>query len=244
MNTVPQSHFRSRPIAGLRGSRELVVGLALLGLACDAGSRHDEPSAGSSSNASAGSDRVEMRAMASQIGWMLYFPLAQGVTRAEVRIGSDLQPRPLVNNSLTLPFRREPTTLEVSWVDAGGQPRGPFTYTLEPRAAAADFAMEFLRQQPLAWVMLREMSGVKLIYVSTLLTYRCGIEKMVYGVNTMSPDLPIVLAECDVMDPMSVPHEATSFVELPANTEFVSVQLTYFDHSISSVERFDTFDRN
>jgi hypothetical protein len=124
---------------------------------------------------------------------------------------------------------REPITIHVSWVGADGQPRGPFPHTLDPRAALAESAMRELQQRPFEWIGLRDLGGPdKLLYVTTLLGQRCGIEKAVYGVDTMEPALPIELGECNVVDPFS---------------KFVSVQLTYSDGTTSPVERFDSFER-
>jgi hypothetical protein len=189
-----------------------------------------------------GSGRVEMVATPSNIGWMLYFPLPQSATKPEYRLGTDAQTHPLIDNMVTVPMSREPITIHVSWVDADGQ-RGPFTHTFEPRSALADSAMRHLEQSPPGWVELRDMDGPgpKLLYVTSLVSERCGIEKMVYGVDTMEPTLEIELGECNVMDPYSIEYDAVTHVELPSDAQFVSIQLTYFDGRTSPVQRFDWF---
>lgn len=190
-----------------------------------------------------GSGQVEMVATPSSQGWTLHFSLPAGSTDARYRLESDERAHPLVGNQITVPMRREPMTIEVTWLDAEGRARSS-THGLDPRAALADSTKRTLEQSPPSWVMLRDTNGTKLLYTSTLIANRCGLEKAVHGVDTLVPDRAIELGECDVSDPSSIPYEATTFIELPTNTEFVSIQLTYVDGSTSRVQRFDSFDRN
>jgi hypothetical protein len=43
---------------------------------------------------------------------------------------------------------------------------------------------------------------------------------------------------CDPRDPSVIPHEAQPFLKLAPSTQFVSVELTYRDGSISEIKSF------
>jgi hypothetical protein len=188
-------------------------------------------------------DEVEMTVTPSNIGLMLRFDLPSDADEPRYRIGGEQEAYPLVDGMITIPARSEPTTIEITWVDSKGRSHAS-THTVDPRAKLTESAKRWLEQNPPAWVYLRQVSDTKLLYMTTLYTQRCGLAKVVYGVDTMTPDTEFALDACDVVNPTIIPYEAVTMVDLPANTQFVSVQLTYTDGTTSRVQRFDTFDPN
>jgi hypothetical protein len=188
-----------------------------------------------------GSDHVEMVPTPTNAGWMLYFPIPEGTTEHAYRLETDAEFRRLVDRVVSVPLSREPTIIHVKWVDAAGQPRGPFTYNLDPRAALSDFDIRILEKMPTGWANLMNKDGTKLFYWSFLLTHRCGIAKAVYGTNTMTPTQPLQLGECNIVDPYRIEYGERTYFILPDDAEFVSMQLTYVDGSTSRVQRFDQF---
>lgn len=189
-------------------------------------------------------DEVEMSITPSNAGLMLRFSLPADASAPHYRLGNELESYPLVDNMITVPMRSEPTTIEITWRDASGRAHAS-THTIDLRATLAESAKRWLEQNPPAWIYLRQIApGTKSLYLTTLYTQRCGLTKVVYGVDTMTPDIDITLDACDVTNPAIIPYEAVTMIDLPSSTEFVSVQLHYLDGTTSRVQRFDTFDRN
>jgi hypothetical protein len=70
------------------------------------------------------------------------------------------------------------------------------------------------------------------------MVHRGGLQKVTYGIDTETPDrdLPFPARDKSGMSPIG--SDITVFLEVPADTKFVSVQLTFNDGVTSSVERF------
>lgn len=61
---------------------------------------------------------------------------------------------------------------------------------------------------------------------------------MRYGLNDSAPDKVFKLPPCDVLDPHSIPENATVLIKVPPKTTGMNVQLTYVDGTQSAVRKF------
>jgi hypothetical protein len=52
------------------------------------------------------------------------------------------------------------------------------------------------------------------------------------------PDKVLKMPRCDPKDPSAIPHEAQPYLKLAHSTQFVSVELTYRDGSMSEIKSF------
>lgn len=90
------------------------------------------------------------------------------------------------------------------------------------------------------WVYFRDFNGRQLLYFTHLESYRCGIDRVSYSLDSDALDREWKLQPCDP----AKPHEITTdrpYISLPPGTaSSVSVQLTFRDGSKSAVVRIDT----
>jgi hypothetical protein len=56
--------------------------------------------------------------------------------------------------------------------------------------------------------------------------------------NHCATAVPDKVPPCDPRDPSVIPHEAQPYLKLAPSTQFVSVELTYRDGSISEIKSF------
>ena len=92
---------------------------------------------------------------------------------------------------------------------------------------------------PTNWVEFREYNGL-LIYFTTLVTYRCAIAELRYGLDGMKPLQRYDLPQCNARDPFSVPENAKLSMKLPPKTKSISLQIVWRDGTqseVSTVER-------
>ena len=89
---------------------------------------------------------------------------------------------------------------------------------------------------PSAWVSFHPER--ELLYFTTLMSYRCAIERAVIGIDGGALDTSLPLPPCEENSPHAIPRDATPYLALPKSVRTVSVQLTYFDGSQSEVKTF------
>jgi hypothetical protein len=77
-----------------------------------------------------------------------------------------------------------------------------------------------------------------LLYFTHLVSTRCAIAKVDYGLDTQMTPNEFPLTPCDPKDPYNV-GDGTLYIEVPGNTEFASVRLTYKDGTQSETIRID-----
>ena len=90
-----------------------------------------------------------------------------------------------------------------------------------------------------SWVEFRDFNGT-LVYFTTLLSYRCAITEVRYGLNGAAPLTRFDLPVCNMKDPFAIPDNAKIYMKVPSGTKSISVQLTWRDGSqseVSTVER-------
>ena len=71
-----------------------------------------------------------------------------------------------------------------------------------------------------SWVEFRDFNGT-LIYFTTLLSYRCAITEVRYGLDGADPLRRFDLPACNVQDPFSIPDSATMLIKVPPKTKSI-----------------------
>jgi uncharacterized caspase-like protein len=195
---------------------------------------------------------VTMNASRSNQGWMLSFSIAEAVQeifvtlpgKAQESTGflSNVDPRtgkPMARPFVELPGNAPAMNVQIRYRDSSGQMRGPFNVAFNPSAALDAGMRDMLNMTKTSWLSFRDYDGRRLLYFTSLLTGRCAIREVRYGLNTMTPSTIFTLPPCDSRDPYAVPSEATIYLETPLTTRFASVQLTFSDGTKSDVQRFE-----
>lgn len=141
------------------------------------------------------------------------------------------------NPSIELPADAPPGTIEVRYVDQSGDMQGPFPIRFDPEAALIRDQRKILDMTATSWLSFREFNGL-LVYYTHLVSYRCAIREVRIGIDTAVPNQVLKMPACDMRDPGSISAGMPLYMKLNPATQFVSVELTYRDGSLSEIKSF------
>jgi Caspase domain len=141
------------------------------------------------------------------------------------------------NPSIELAADAPAATIQVRYVDASGEMQGPFPIKFDPEAALIHDQRKILDMTATSWLSFREFNGL-LVYYTHLMSYRCAIREVRVGIDSAVPDKVLKMPPCDPKDPSAIPHDAQPYLKLAPTTQFVSVELTYRDGSVSETKSF------
>ena len=138
--------------------------------------------------------------------------------------------------SFELPAEQSPTPIYVMYDDARGHTAGPFVINFDPKLALPAGQRDILERTSNGWVSFHPDG--ELLYFTSLVSYRCAIERAVMGFDGGPLDTSLPLPECDEKNPHTIPPDMKPYLTIPKSVRAVSVQLTYFDGSQSAVKTF------
>ena len=184
-------------------------------------------------------------------GWTVVFSIADPTLGISWRMGETsefretgfmdtLDPRTrkrMPNPSIELAADAPAATLQVRYVDISGELQGPFPIKFDPEAALIHDQRKILDMTATSWLSFREFNGL-LVYYTHLMSYRCAIREARVGIDSAVPDKVLKMPPCDPRDPSVIPHDALPYLKLAPTTQFVSVELTYRDGSVSEIKSF------
>jgi hypothetical protein len=189
-------------------------------------------------------------------GWTVAFSIIDPTLGISWRIGNGefretgfmdtLDPRTrkrMPNPSIELPPDAPAATIEVRYIDVQGEMQGPFPIKFDPEAALVHDQRKILDMTATSWLSFREFNGL-LVYYTHLVSYRCAIREVRIGIDTTVPDKVLKLPPCDLRDPSAIPYNAELSMKLAPKTQFMSVELTYRDGSLSEIKTFRTANRS
>lgn len=188
----------------------------------------------------------------SNSGWMVNVSLPEAATQFGYRIGDKgaftdagltdaLDQRTggrMPKTSFEMPPDQGKTTIYVTWRDKRGEQADVVPINFDPLAALADEQKKILDQFWTSWIAFREWQGMT-VYFTQLVTYRCAIREVRYGLGDGPVDKVFKLPPCDPTDPNGTPENATLYMKVPPKTASMQVQLTYVDGSQSPVRTFN-----
>jgi hypothetical protein len=120
------------------------------------------------------------------------------------------------------------TTLYVTWRDKRGEEAGIFPIAFDPDRELKAGQKSILRDTTGSWIAFREYNGL-LVYFSHLMTYRCAIKSVRFGLDGAPPDTAYEMPACDPDNPFTLPEDAIVFKKLPGKTKSMSVVVEFFD---------------
>jgi hypothetical protein len=184
-------------------------------------------------------------------GWTVVFSIADPTLGISWRMGDagefretgfmdTLDPRTrkrMPNPSIELAGDAPAATIQVRYVDISGELQGPFPIKFDPEAALIHDQRKILDMTATSWLSFREFNGV-LVYYTHLMSYRCAIREVRIGIDSAVPDKVLKMPPCDPRDPSVIPRDALPYLKLAPTTQFVSVELTYRDGSVSEIKSF------
>lgn len=184
-------------------------------------------------------------------GWTVVFSIADPTLGISWRMGDsgefretgfldtlDTRTRKrMPNPSVELAADTPAATIEVRYVDTSGNLQGPFPIRFDPEAALIHDQRKILDMTATSWLSFREFNGL-LVYYTHLMSYRCAIREVRIGIDTAVPNQVLKMPPCDMKDPSAIPYEAKPYLKLSPANQFVSVELTYRDGSVSEIRSF------
>jgi hypothetical protein len=190
-------------------------------------------------------------------GWTVVFSILDPTLGISWRMGDSgefretgfldtLDPRTrkrMPNPSIELAGDAPAATIQVRYIDASGEMQGPFPIKFDPEAALIHDQRKILDMTATSWLSFREFNGL-LVYYTHLMSYRCAIREVRIGIDTAVPDKTLKMPPCDPRDPSAIPSSALPYMKLAPTTQFVSVELTYRDGSVSEIKSFKTANRS
>src|SRR6202051_1008786 len=141
------------------------------------------------------------------------------------------------NPSIELAADAAAATIQVRSIDPSGELQGPFPIKFDPEAALIHDQRKILDMTATSWLSFREFNGL-LVYYTHLMSYRCAIREARVGIDSAVSDKVLKMPPCDPRDPSVIPHDALPYLKLAPSTQFVSVELTYRDGSVSEIKSF------
>ncbi|WP_456621146.1 caspase family protein [Bradyrhizobium sp. P5_C12] len=147
------------------------------------------------------------------------------------------------NPSIELPPDAQAGTIEVRYVDQSGDMQGPFPIRFDPEAALIRDQRKILDMTATSWLSFREFNGL-LVYYTHLVSYRCAIREVRIGIDTAVPNQVLKMPNCDMRDPSAITAGMPLYMKLAPATQFVSVELTYRDGSVSEIKSFRAANRS
>ena len=141
------------------------------------------------------------------------------------------------NSQFQLDADAPASTIYVRYVDVNGDTVGPFPIRFDPAVAVEKDARKTLEMTSGSWVAFGGYNSLN-VYITHLVTYRCGIREARIGIDSTVPDRKLVLPPCDLADPFKIPEKAELYLRVPPTTKMVSVELTYRDGSVSELKTF------
>jgi len=184
-------------------------------------------------------------------GWSMVFSILDPTLGISWRMGDSgefretgfldtLDPRTrkrMPNPSVELAADTPAATIQVRYIDVSGEMQGPFPIKFDPEAALIHDQRKILDMTATSWLSFREFNGL-LVYYTHLMSYRCAIREARIGIDTAVPDRVLPMPPCDMKDPSAIPYEAKPYLKLSPSSQFVSVELTYRDGSVSEIKSF------
>jgi hypothetical protein len=120
------------------------------------------------------------------------------------------------------------TTIYVTWRDKRGEEAGIFPIRFDPMSELKAGQKSILKDTASSWIAFRDFNG-QLVYFSHLMSYRCAIKSLRYGLDGAPPDTSYALPPCDPENPHALPSDILPYEKLPAGTKSMNVVVEFFD---------------
>ena len=188
----------------------------------------------------------------SNSGWTVTLSTPEPATAISFRLGNAGQFRDtglldvldqrtgqrMPNPSFQLSGKAQATMIEVRYRTVDGAVVGPFPIRFDPDVALYDTQRKALESIWPSWVEFRDFNGT-LVYFTTLLSYRCAITEVRYGLDGADPLRRFDLPGCNAKDPFAIPDDATIYIKVPPKTKSINLRVTWKDGTQSDVNTIE-----
>ncbi|RWQ38312.1 MAG: methyl-accepting chemotaxis protein [Mesorhizobium sp.] len=190
--------------------------------------------------------------MRSNQGWSMTISIPEPATGISWRMG-DSGPftetgflalndqttgKPMPNPSFELPDSTAAGSIAIKYLDVSGRETGPFDIRFDPEMALQQGNKQILDQFWTSWIAFDASGNRGLVYFSQMLSYRCAIKEVHYGLNGAALDKEIKMPPCDPKDPYAIPYDYQPYFKVADSVKSMSVQVTYTDGTQSPVREY------
>ncbi|MEO5759536.1 MAG: methyl-accepting chemotaxis protein [Mesorhizobium sp.] len=190
--------------------------------------------------------------MRSNQGWSMTISIPEPATGISWRMGGtgpftdtgflalndQTTGKPMPNPSFEVPDSTAAGVISVKYLDIRGRETGPFDIRFDPDAALQQGSKQVLDQFWTSWIAFDASGNHGLVYFSQMLSYRCAIKQVHYGLNGAALDKEIKMPPCDKKDPYAIPYDYQPYFKVADSVKSMSVQVTYTDGTTSPVREY------
>lgn len=184
--------------------------------------------------------------------WMMAVSLPEAATGISWRLGKEgpftdtgllatndqRTGKPMPNPSFMLPADTPAGTIALKYLDLRAREVGPFEIPFNPDTALSDGNKQILDQFWTSWIAFDASGNRGLVYFTHILSYRCAIKDVRYGLNDGPLDKAIEMPACDAENPYAIPDNYMPYFKVGDDITSMSMQITYSDGTQSPVRSF------
>lgn len=188
----------------------------------------------------------------SNQGWMIAVSLPEAATSLSWRMGGEgaytdtgvsasidqRTGKPMPNTAFEIPMVEQPTVISIRYTDPRGKEAGPFDLPFDPRTALQQGNKQILDQFWNSWVVFDAGGNRGLVYYTHILSFRCAVKEVRYGLNGAAPDKLLDMPPCNEKDPYALPENVMPYFKVGNDVTSMTVKITYADGTESPVREF------
>jgi methyl-accepting chemotaxis protein len=189
-------------------------------------------------------------------GWSVTFVIPEPAVKIFYRIGetgefidtgssgmtSPQTGKDMPNSWISLPTDQTSTTIYLKYTNMNGQEMGPFALAFVAGVSAlGEEHKRMLEMTWTSWILIQRNPGNgvdMLAYYTGLTSWRCGISKAAYSIDSTALDKEFPMPPCDEKDPMAIPSDFLPYMKVEPGIQKMAVQLTYKDGTQSAVREY------
>jgi hypothetical protein len=130
--------------------------------------------------------------------------------------------------------------IAVKWLTANGTPRGPYDLTLslaQDMVKNAKYILETITSN--SWVAFADgYKGKRVVYFTHLLSFRNALREIRYSLDDASVSKKFAFTPWTKLGETPTVGDDPIYVEVPAATKSIAVQLLYLDGTASEIKTF------
>lgn len=146
--------------------------------------------------------------------------------------------RPAPLSFFSLPKNQGDSVFEIRYTDGSGVEQGPYEFEFIAQKESNDGNQRILESTQNNWISFSDDPDSHFLYFTHLLSYRGALSKIEYGLNTEEPINQFGFPEWNKSGIAPIDGSFPVFLSIPANTQFVSIRISYKNGTVSPIARF------
>ena len=197
-------------------------------------------------------DRIGLSFMRSNQSWMGTISVPEAASAIEYKYGDmpefkatgqlamldQRTGKPMANPSFEMPSTQGPTEVSLRYLDANGIRSAVTTETFDPRDALVAMQRQILNQTSTSWFQFGKDHNAGYLYYTHIVSYRCAIKKVEYGLGSDPPVQELRLPPCDERDPYAIPRDVNPYLRIGRDIAGASMRITFTNGDISDVKTY------